>query len=773
MESVKKPNSGNVVEVNSLKVGTILKSRCYSYKILKVLGNGSFGITYLAEVITRDATSTNYSTNVTIKEFFMKDFNDRVGQDVTSGSNNFYFEKYLDKFIKESDKLSKINSEGVVRVFDGFRANGTAYYVMQYLSGGSMHDLVTNHGPLPEQIAISYAFQIAQSLQSLHSQKMLHLDLKPHNIMLSGAYDAVLIDFGLSKQYNENGDPESSTTIGGGTVGYAPIEQLHYQDGHGFPVTMDIYAFGATLFKLLSGITPPDASSVLNDGFPEDILQQAGVSPILIDFVRFLMAPTKKSRPQNIGEVIGALQVISKQIPPADKFEITAWIGNKVFTQDGIILSEGFSEFEFNLNEKTISLLEDRTEIHKPIQKEEKSATPLNINAATDKIEIKVNANLSKPHAHKWISITATPNSLSVIKAKKKASFAEKKEYFYSDSKFQKLKKRIDSCKLTSISAGDNAHRENHGVKITLSKQDNTYFSASSFEEAGTPILEGDISQLTRIVWEESGVISLDQVSSSDSAFGRFVNHIRKPKNWIAYLLITVLVFIIYSQINPTQKYLRKNLYLYSQAEWKETNLFQYAENSYNTRGIFYSPLKSWVLESKDIGTQHADTQDPNFNSRSEKISILSQVDNYAIIKDDNKTKVFFKDNKIFEEDSCNDAHIFFYKPGLYRLEMESYGSYPNKHFSAIYDELGTEIIPFSSDRKNIIGSDLIKTYDSDDNSSKCYHRNGEEITGFRFIVTYYEHQVAVEITIMVCISIICCLIYFLICRFFNRKRGI
>ena len=89
----------------------------------------------------------------------------------------------------------------------------------------------------------------------------------------------MLIDFGLSKQFNQSGEPESSTTIGLGTPGYAPIEQANYHEHSGLPATLDIYALGATMMKMLTGVGEmPTASDILNDGFPFGLFAQAGVS---------------------------------------------------------------------------------------------------------------------------------------------------------------------------------------------------------------------------------------------------------------------------------------------------------------------------------------------------------------------------------------------------------------------------------------------------------------------------------------------------------------
>ncbi len=304
--------------LNSLPVGTVLRGKAFEYSIEKVLGQGSFGITYLATVPIEGALGA-IEANVAVKEFFMRDINGREGSSVTTGSQHGLCEDYKKKFEREARNLSKLKHPHIVRVMEAFEANGTVYYAMEYIGGGSLDSYIAARGRLSEQECVKFARQICSALQFMHKNGMLHLDLKPLNIMLCKG-EAVLIDFGLSKQYNESGEPESSTKVGAGTPGYAPIEQASYQDCKGFPVTMDIYALGATMFKMLTGQRPPEASDILNFGFPADDLRKRGASPWLVALIEQCMAPTVKKRPQSASEV---LAVLDAHAPTGEETVIT------------------------------------------------------------------------------------------------------------------------------------------------------------------------------------------------------------------------------------------------------------------------------------------------------------------------------------------------------------------------------------------------------------------------------------------------------------------
>ena len=300
--------------------GTQLKGAAYTYTIEKILGQGTFGITYLAtSKVQIDGALGALETTLTvaIKEFFMHDLNGRRGNEVTCSSQGGIYEHYRRKFAREAQNLSKLRHSNIVRVLESFEANNTVYYAMEFCEGGSLDELIAAQGGLSEAVALDYARQIGSALDYMHSEKVLHLDLKPGNVMLRKNGSVALIDFGLSKQYDEEGAPESSTTIGGGTPGYAPIEQANYREGGQFAAAIDVYALGATLFKMLTGERPAEASVLLNEGFPAEKLTAKGVSERTIAVVAKAMEGLKRNRYATVAEFLKALDGTAATPPVA------------------------------------------------------------------------------------------------------------------------------------------------------------------------------------------------------------------------------------------------------------------------------------------------------------------------------------------------------------------------------------------------------------------------------------------------------------------------
>ncbi|WP_278910023.1 serine/threonine protein kinase [Leyella stercorea] len=291
-------------------IGTLLHGG--TYKIEKILGQGSFGITYLAE-------HTNLGKKVAIKEFFMKELNSR-GEDgsITGMSDSSLSQNYCQKFKKEAINLSRLDHPNIVRVTDSFSENGTFYYVMDFIEGQNLNDYIKSHY-IDEAEAVSIIKSVADALIYMHEEKhMLHLDLKPGNVMRRNSDGHVfLIDFGLSKHYSTDGQPETSTTIGLGTAGYAPIEQGNQAKNGEFRPTIDVYALGATFYKLLTRETPPPASDLVSDDeLLENKLREKRVSDNLIEIVTEAMCPNVRKRTQTIREFKNAFDGIKAEANP-------------------------------------------------------------------------------------------------------------------------------------------------------------------------------------------------------------------------------------------------------------------------------------------------------------------------------------------------------------------------------------------------------------------------------------------------------------------------
>lgn len=299
-----------------LQPGTVIHGTHNDYRIERVLGQGSFGITYVANVRLKGRLGAIESAAmVAIKEFFLRDVSCRNGLRVFSVSDSTLCSDYRRDFLREAQNLSRLDNDHIVKVLETIEENDTVYYVMEYLSGGNLDQHILSHGKLSCREALDIAIQIGEALKCMHAQHMLHLDLKPLNVMRGEDGHIVLIDFGLSKCFGADGQPESSTRIGQGTTGYAPIEQHSFNKADGFMPTLDIYALGATLFKMLTGSVPPEASVVLNEGLPVDELSSAGVPPAIIALVERAMQPLRRMRHQTVDEFIDEAQRLLASAP--------------------------------------------------------------------------------------------------------------------------------------------------------------------------------------------------------------------------------------------------------------------------------------------------------------------------------------------------------------------------------------------------------------------------------------------------------------------------
>ncbi|MBQ3865219.1 MAG: protein kinase, partial [Clostridia bacterium] len=236
-------------EAIHMEPGSFLHDR---YIVGKVIGYGGFGVTYIG-------WDGRLEQKVAIKEYLPSEFSTRMPGSPTvtvfNGDRNQQFHDGLKKFVEEAKHLAKFQNEpGIVRIFDAFEENGTAYIIMEYLDGMTLTEYLNQVGTIPEDDAVAMLMPVMQSLQVVHGEGLLHRDIAPDNIFITRMGEIKLIDFGASR-YATTSHSRSLTVII--KPGYSPEEQYRSRGDQG-PYT-DVYALSAVLYKMITGKTPPDA----------------------------------------------------------------------------------------------------------------------------------------------------------------------------------------------------------------------------------------------------------------------------------------------------------------------------------------------------------------------------------------------------------------------------------------------------------------------------------------------------------------------------------
>ncbi len=300
----------------SLPIGTHLRE----YLIQDVLGVGGFGITYLAE-------DTHLKRKVAIKEYFPVEIAWRDHDTtVIPKSKNFEipYSVGVDRFLREARSLAQFVHPNIVQVMNFFPANGTAYFVMNYVEGESLADYLKREGPLKDdQSVLDIFLPIIKGLQAVHHKNILHRDIKPDNIYLWKFGDPILIDFGASRHAVGHISNRSLTLVL--TEGYAPYEQYQTDSNKQGPWT-DIYALGATIYKTITGTHPPKAPDRLGlDGDNDPLVPliecaTGRFSKKLLRAIDKCLEVSIKKRPQNVAELETLIQGNkNKPYIPVDK----------------------------------------------------------------------------------------------------------------------------------------------------------------------------------------------------------------------------------------------------------------------------------------------------------------------------------------------------------------------------------------------------------------------------------------------------------------------
>ncbi|MBE6713672.1 MAG: PDZ domain-containing protein [Ruminococcaceae bacterium] len=292
------------------------------------LGEGGFGITYMG-------LELDSGTKVAVKEFFPGGYvnrNNSASASITCSKNqdrSDFFEKGRERFLKEARILAKFSGErGVVSVKSFFEANNTAYIVMEYLEGMDLKEYIKQNGVMSADHAIDLLLPLMYTLSKIHSQDLIHRDISPDNIrlVLGGLK---LLDFGAARDVSADANKSLSVML---KPGYAPEEQYRTHGEQG-PWT-DIYALCATLYKCITGITPPESNErIFNDTLKRPSELGISIKPEIETALMKGLAVAAADRYQSIGQLIDDITDKSATMTVADRSTQTVTVNPDVSAQ--------------------------------------------------------------------------------------------------------------------------------------------------------------------------------------------------------------------------------------------------------------------------------------------------------------------------------------------------------------------------------------------------------------------------------------------------------
>ena len=232
-----------------MEPGSILHER---FIVGKALGYGGFGVTYIGW----DAL---LEQKVAIKEYLPSEFSTRMPGvtkvTVYNGDKSQQFNDGLSRFVDEAKRLAKLNNiSGIVRIYDSFEENNTAYIIMEYLEGETLSARLKREGKIDPDEAVAMLLPVIRSMEEVHKYGIIHRDIAPDNIFITKDGTVKLIDFGASR-YATTSHSRSLTVII--KPGFSPEEQYRSRGDQG--TYTDVYALAATLYRMITGKTPPDA----------------------------------------------------------------------------------------------------------------------------------------------------------------------------------------------------------------------------------------------------------------------------------------------------------------------------------------------------------------------------------------------------------------------------------------------------------------------------------------------------------------------------------
>lgn len=293
---------------HQLKPFTILEGK---YLVGDVLGEGGFGITYIG-------FDLNLEIRVAIKEFYPNGFATRESQHTSeltayAGQNMEAVYKWRDSFVKEARSLAKCSHlPGIVGVKDYFQENNTAYIIMEYLEGQTLKEYMkANGGKLPADRVLQVMRPVISSLEEVHKEGLIHRDISPDNLILLKGGNVKLLDFGAARDYTESGERSLSVML---KPGYAPEEQYRTKGKQG--PWSDVYALCATIYKCITGVTPPESMERMRqDELTKISSLGIPISPQVETALEKGMAVFAEERCQSMGELENLLYESGNAVP--------------------------------------------------------------------------------------------------------------------------------------------------------------------------------------------------------------------------------------------------------------------------------------------------------------------------------------------------------------------------------------------------------------------------------------------------------------------------
>jgi uncharacterized protein (TIGR02145 family) len=287
--------------MSHLPAGYLLSGR---YSIQRSLGQGGFGITYLAY-------DTKLEIEVCVKEHFRFGVHNRLNTGEVEHRDAKEHRRWLLRFLEEARHLQAVEHVNVVRVYEVLQCLGTAYMVMEFVEGENLREWVRRERPSERWALITFA-GLLDAVEAVHRAGLLHRDIKPVNVMLSEQGRVVLVDFGSAWDFSNSGAPEFDWIM---SHGFAPIEQsgAHYPQG----TSTDVYALGATLYYLLTGVRPIPSMDRFNEELrsPRTLFPEIGCA--VSDATMKAMALLPRDRYATVQEFREALGIRSEDAAPS------------------------------------------------------------------------------------------------------------------------------------------------------------------------------------------------------------------------------------------------------------------------------------------------------------------------------------------------------------------------------------------------------------------------------------------------------------------------